>query len=328
MDPLPDAFWDVGRDVQYERVTAGSGVAASIDEIDLDELIARHSDVLSDLLRRTGLIRPDSELKLLAGGDTGQLLNIDVLFAEVRKCSPGDPVEAADFRRLVVVEDKLAKSREQRRLVLAQIIDYARDLQAPDNRRTISATLMDRHRPWFEEYEPDVDACLRRGDFLLVVTGDRIDERLVRLIEFEKQRLHPTSLTDLALVGLGLFTPAGGGPMLFLPHLVGAVARSTDPLTIKVTVVDEAGKPLAAEVETVALPKAQASGAARAPSRDWDPASFDRELRDKGLALEAEAALKILGWASDRPATWNGVAADGSVPATSDPWPTRSPCSR
>jgi hypothetical protein len=76
---------------------------------------------------------------------------VDLLLAEV---GPGE-----EFRRLVIVEDKLSTNRECRRDVLAQILEYAYRVQnsfTPDE-------LPDAVADWADDFRDDIRRGSRRA---------------------------------------------------------------------------------------------------------------------------------------------------------------------
>src|SRR5262245_50914131 len=91
-------------------VTVSAAPPLRLGEKDYDRLFVNGREVLEDLLQESRDIAPDSRLKLLS--ELGkQISRIDLLLAEV---GPND-----EFRRLVLVEDKLLKNNQSRREVLA-----------------------------------------------------------------------------------------------------------------------------------------------------------------------------------------------------------------
>lgn len=124
--------------------------------------------------------------------------------------------------RLAVVETKLSYNPERRREVVAQVLDYALALQElPGDELPPLPT---------HECRPelaDLHECLSRGRFLLIVAGDSLDPRAVRLSEGLLTG-HLTSEWDLAMVDLNLYRPsAGQGPLLLVPELRGMVVSET-----------------------------------------------------------------------------------------------------
>jgi hypothetical protein len=121
---------------------------------------------------------------------------------------------------LIVIECKLWRNVEARRKVIAQAIDYAKDLQRTNYAELEQAIRAARKEPAYELFrdvantEPDsaldesgfIDAVtrnLRRGRFLLMIVGDGITENVESMIEFLQQ--HAGLHFALALVQLNIF---------------------------------------------------------------------------------------------------------------------------
>ena len=136
------------------------------------------------------------------------------------RCSAGriDVLLLSSKGRPAIVETKLAYNAEGRREVVAQILEYAFSLQ-----RTQYSEF-----PKLPEHDSapdpmDVQDCMRAGKFLLVIAGDTLDARVVRLSD-DIRANNLTSEWDLALVDLNLYrsTEADGG-LLVVPELRGFV---------------------------------------------------------------------------------------------------------
>src|SRR5207249_12269312 len=101
-----------------------------------------------------------------------------------------------EFRRLVLVEDKLATNSEGRRKVLAQIFDYAREIRT--NLELLDE--IDDHADWVNQYRSAIVRKGRSGDVLLIVCGDRIHEDLMGLVESYVDSLGPARPSDIVLL--------------------------------------------------------------------------------------------------------------------------------
>lgn len=125
---------------------------------------------------------------------------------------------------LVVVECKLWRNPEARRKVVAQIVDYAKDLMVLDytdlerrisEAKDVSGTsLYEISNSTLDESE-FVDAVsrnLRRGRLLLVVAGDGITESVESIAEYLQQ--HAGIHFTLALVQLAVFDVGDGGRLI------------------------------------------------------------------------------------------------------------------
>ncbi len=137
---------------------------------------------------------------------------------------------------LVAVECKLWRNVEARREVIAQIIDYAKDLQSLTYEGLETAIRQARSEPGFNLYahaaagidEPDaaldeprfVDAVsrnLRRGRCLLVILGDGITENVEGLTEFLQQ--HAGLHFALVLVQLSFHNLPGTDQCIVVPSI-------------------------------------------------------------------------------------------------------------
>jgi hypothetical protein len=124
--------------------------------------------------------------------------------------------------RIAIVETKLSYNPQGRREVVAQTLEYAIHLPAVDESRLPPIPLVD-GRP-FAEREM-VQSRIREGDYLLIVTGDRLESRAVKLGKSLLGR-HLVNTWDLALVEVALFrdrTAAVSRGCLLVPHLRGAI---------------------------------------------------------------------------------------------------------
>src|SRR5690606_22858116 len=106
---------------------------------------------------------------------------------------PIDVLLLSSRGRIGIVETKLSYNPEKRRTVVAQVLDYALAVQGMS----------------LEELPPlpggelspdpaDVEECLATGRFLLVIAGDAMDPRALRLSEGLLGR-HLTAEWDLAM---------------------------------------------------------------------------------------------------------------------------------
>lgn len=230
-----------------------------------DDIIVKNVDLLAGCLVQAGVLDVGSRLKVLGT----QLDNVDVVFAEV---SAG---EGEEFRRLVLLEDKLLRNSEARRQVLAQILDYAQRAQEDWPQSDLRSKFKG-HDEWLSRHRSEILRSCRRGDFLLVIAGDGIDDGLERLTRRFRDS-DPLNASELALVSMALYEQQEH--LLLIPHVVSAVQRSPRELTIQVTVRDTAGRELEADAMLVAE-AVSAGGTQPMPVRD-EVTSFLREARDR-----------------------------------------------
>lgn len=227
MNVLPDAIPVV--DAKLKQLRMMNRLAGSSDrysEADFDELIVNQASSISSTLKNAGVLR-GTGLRFIAR----QVANIDVLFGEI----DGD-----ELVRLVFVEDKLFKNPESHRKVLAQTLEYA-------NKNISADELLEKAAPdvraWLTSHRDSLDRLLRRGDFLLIICGDRIQPRLLEIAKPMLDR--PTlSLRGVELVLLSLALYEAEGTAIVVPNLVGAVTNFERDLRIEVTVRTDEGRKL------------------------------------------------------------------------------------
>jgi hypothetical protein len=133
-----------------------------------------------------------------------------------------DVLLVSESGRVAIVETKLSYNREGRRTVLAQVLEYAGHLTAVDPGRLPPIPHVDSHP--FVDFEI-VQSRIQEGDYLLIIAGDRLDARAVKL---SKSLLgnHLVNCWELALVELAVFettSDAEKKDYLLVPHLRGAV---------------------------------------------------------------------------------------------------------
>lgn len=131
---------------------------------------------------------------------------------------PIDVLLLSSHGRIGIVETKLSYNPQKRREVVAQVLNYALSLQESD--REDLPDLPDSPDAPLEE---DLIECLRSGRFLLIIAGDALDPRALRLSQSMLAR-HLTSEWDLAMVDLNVYRRhAGDDCLLVIPELLGTV---------------------------------------------------------------------------------------------------------
>lgn len=132
---------------------------------------------------------------------------------------PIDVLLLSSRGRIGIVETKLSYNPEKRRTVVAQVLDYAFAMQGMSLDELPSLPGGD-----FSPDPADIEECLANGRFLLVIAGDAMDPRALRLSEGLLGR-HLTSEWDLAMVDINLFqSMSGDAGVLLVPELRGTVA--------------------------------------------------------------------------------------------------------
>lgn len=131
---------------------------------------------------------------------------------------PIDVLLVSSHGRIGIVETKLSYNPQKRREVVAQVLDYALSLQDSD-REDLPDLPESPHTP----LEEDLIECLRAGRFLLIIAGDALDPRALRLSQSMLAR-HLTSEWDLAMVDLNVYRrQAENVSLLLVPELLGIV---------------------------------------------------------------------------------------------------------
>lgn len=158
---------------------------------------------------------------------------------------PMDVLLLSSFGRIGIVETKLSYNRERRREVVAQVLDYALALQ-----ETSVEDLPELPKVDGGPTREDVEETLSRGRFLLVIAGDRLDPRALRLSE-ALLAAHLTAEWDLAMVDLNLYrSNAAPDSLLIVPELRGSVYADARQV-VQVTVEGETPK---ARIKVTRLP--------------------------------------------------------------------------
>jgi len=139
--------------------------------------------------------------------------------------------------RIGIVETKLAYSPGKRRAVLAQLLDYAVHLQELDDDE------MPALPPAAHVSRDDMLTHLTRGDFLLIIAGDEVDPRVVKL----SQAIigdHMLNQWQLALVDLTVYqaTDEKNPTRLMVPNLRGT-SRTETRNVVRVDVPKDGGRP-------------------------------------------------------------------------------------
>ena len=142
---------------------------------------------------------------------------------------------------LVIIETKLWRNPEARRKVVAQILDYAKelsnwnyeDLQREVNRKlktkgntlyNIAATSKSHLVPPEDDFVDSVSRNLSRGKYLLLIAGDGIREGVKGITEFLSNAGHLNF--TLAMVELSIYSASGIGQLIVPKVLVKTVEIS------------------------------------------------------------------------------------------------------
>lgn len=142
--------------------------------------------------------------------------------ADGRSIGSIDVLLISSSGRIGIVETKLAYNRERRRGVLAQVLNYAVHLPELD---------LDQMPPIPSDVDvsrEDMAEHLAQGDFLLIIAGDEIDPRALKLSHAIVGD-HMLNQWELALVDLTLYErTSGDGPVcVIVPNLRGMLLTET-----------------------------------------------------------------------------------------------------
>lgn len=131
---------------------------------------------------------------------------------------PIDVLLVSSYGRVGLVETKLSYNPQKRREVVAQVLDYALSLQ--ERGRSALPDL-----PPSDDCpdEDDLVDAVSSGKFLLLIAGDSLDPRALRLSEALLAR-HLTNEWDLGMVDINLFRHAERpDEVILVPELLGLV---------------------------------------------------------------------------------------------------------
>ncbi len=282
-----------------------------LHEAKYDSLLSEHVELVAGALQQADIIDADSYFCLLAT----QFDNIDLLFGEF----------GADDQlvRLVIVETKLFRNREAHRKVLAQALDYAERLQYAVTGDELLRRCVPEARSLLEENREVLGSVMRRGDFLVLICGDRLQPRLVALVKpFLDRRKHMLSKFELALVSLALYEDKARAEFVLVPNVVGAVVHGERDIVLTVVVTDAEGERIGATVS------ADAPAEARPTRRAvWTEETFFENvaLENKGASwADPESGLRRLfeflkeeqfaiQWGSGKTASFTVIAEPGGA---------------
>ena len=133
-----------------------------------------------------------------------------------------DILLVSESGRVAIIETKLSYNPEGRRLSLAQTLEYAIHFPSVDASRL--PPVPERNGRPFADLD-SVQSRIQEGDFLIVIAGDRLDSRAVKLGQSLLGR-HLVRGWELALVEVAVFRAVpddGSRKGLLVPHLRGAI---------------------------------------------------------------------------------------------------------
>jgi hypothetical protein len=130
---------------------------------------------------------------------------------------PIDVLLLSSYGRIGIVETKLSYNPQKRREVVAQVLDYALSLQDVDRDDLPALPASD-----LLPDDDDLTDALASGKFLLIIAGDELDPRAMRLSQSLLAR-HLTNEWDLAMIDLNVFRSQADASLLVVPELLGGI---------------------------------------------------------------------------------------------------------
>ena len=276
------------------------------DEHWIQDLVANHPDIIGIESLET-LFAPAVTVGYELESGAG---SIDVLLANPRGL-------------ITLVETKLWRNAEARRTVVAQILDYARELRhwsydeldsqcrrSMDRKFGISKSLWE----WVSEHPStdgmtsevefidNVERCLKSGHFLLLIVGDGVKEGVEELVSTIQGA--PGLEYTMRLVELRCFhvDPDSNWPLIVVPSVIAKTAELVRAV-VRVETRSEPGisTNVQVEVDTLdiesRLPAEETIGSAS--KTPWDERSFFANISDRCSNAESETARLVYRWAQD-----------------------------
>ncbi len=230
-----------------------------------------HGDTTEDWLQR--LLYQHAELLPVEEFDDSLAPAIGVARELYTERGPIDLLYVSPSGGLILVETKLWKNPEKHRVVVAQLIDYAKELVNWDYDRLCEAVLAasrrqgekepigleDRVWPHPEknasdlaEFQENVAENLRSGRYLLLIVGDRISPNIALMTNAIQSA--PGLNFTFGLVEMKIYSQseAADWPLIIVPDIVGRTVEKIrgvvqiqykqEPPTVEVHVVDEGEK--------------------------------------------------------------------------------------
>ena len=184
------------------RVPLGAGISSGgIDEATLQDLLFRFPETLP-----------------IAAIDPAYAGTVPVCKELALPSGYADALYVNHLGRLTLVEFKLWRNPQARREVIGQILDYAKDLASwdyEDLQRQVSLALGKSGNALYDlvrelypelneaEFVDNVTRHLRRGEFLLLIIGDGIQEGAANIVDFVQR--HSGLHFNLAMVEAALY---------------------------------------------------------------------------------------------------------------------------
>ncbi len=192
---------------------------------------------------------------------------------------PVDVLLISSRGRPAIIETKLSSNPEKRREVIAQILDYALSMRdALDD--DLPPLPSSNNAPDLA----DLQECLLAGRFLLIVAGDELDPRAIRLSEALLAG-HLVSEWDLAMVDLNVYRSTSPDDQLLLVPELRGVLRAEPRQVVRVQIEGETQR---ARILGQCVPTSDFSAARRDKFNSVD----DFLARVHERSPDAEAAIR------------------------------------
>lgn len=208
--------------------------------------------------------------------------------------------------RIAIVETKLAYNPEKRRNVLAQILDYAVHLQEM-NPSDLPELPKDENGGLLAGYE-EMAQHLSEGDLLLIVAGDNLDERAIKLSDalIGANMANPW---NLAMVDLSLYKEEENGIFLLVPSIRKTVIAETRNV-IKIAFDRDSSK------TSVKIERVTSESKEEHSKINWDATSFFEKLESSNSSpqwKELGKQLYELSQSSENLTASFGTGKNGSL---------------
>jgi hypothetical protein len=264
----------------YKRILAKD---ANLKESWFRDAIFDNPELVIDVCREAGLVDESESWYAWA-----REFNLDA--------GPVDVLLLSSRGRIGIVETKLSFNPERRREVVAQVCDYALALQEKSYEELPEKPIINNTEL---PTENDIRESLALGNFLLIIAGDQIDPRALRLGNAILAG-HLTSEWDLAMVDMNLFVDTTSQPPrhLMIPELRGKLVVETRQV---VRVIVQGEKPEAKiKVERIIPPRPDPT-----ERFSWDYESFFAELASANVS---QAFRDFAERVSELPKHYSGIS--------------------
>lgn len=230
---------------------------------------------------------------------------------------------------ITVVETKLWKNPEKHRTVVAQVIDYAKELATWDYDQLCTAVLASSRRRGedvasleekvaqalsaagmaLHEFQENVAACLTEGNFLLLIVGDRISPNIALLTKAIQSAPGLGFMLGLAEMQLYEVNHGDDWPLIVVPEIVGRTVEKTRGV-VRVYYTDQ--RPV---VTVDNLDEIEEEDSERNLAVAGDEEEFFRSLAETLPEAQCSAARAIVTWMKNAYGDmrfWKGGKKDGA----------------